>query len=72
MSSNSGQGFENLVKLAKGGPRSELALSCICHLANVEAVRPDLGKVGAISVIFEELKKSNCKTGILIKLTVLF
>jgi len=63
MSSNSGQGFESLVKLARNGPRAELALSCICNLANVEAVRPDLGKVGAISIIFEELKKTNSKAG---------
>ncbi|XP_059480640.1 uncharacterized protein LOC132199720 [Neocloeon triangulifer] len=62
MSSRSGQGFENLVRIAKSGPHSEHAISCICNMANVEAVRPDLGKVGAISVIFDELKKNGSKS----------
>ncbi|KAF4523495.1 hypothetical protein B566_EDAN004566 [Ephemera danica] len=53
----SGAGFEQLVKLAQTGSKPELALLCISNLAHVASCRPDLGKAGAISVIFQELKK---------------
>lgn len=59
----SGAGFEQLVSLARSGPKPDLALLCLCTLAHAGSCRPDLGKAGAITVIFEELKKQNYKSG---------